>query len=64
MEYTIVDGFKVEEVIAAVNARLKEGWDLHGSLAVTSAVNTQEGLTSYLYAQALTKKAPEQWSAA
>lgn len=64
MEYTIIDGFKVEEVIAAINERLKEGWDLHGSLAVTCAVNTQEGLTSYLYAQALTKKAPEQWSAA
>lgn len=64
MEYTIIDGSKVEEVIAAVNERLKEGWDLHGSLAVTCAVNTQEGLTNYLYAQALTKKAPEQWSAA
>jgi hypothetical protein len=64
MEYTIVDGFKVEEVIATINEHLKEGWDLHGSLAVTGVLNTQEGLTTYLYAQAMTKKAPEQWSAA
>ncbi|HEX8142106.1 MAG TPA: hypothetical protein VF553_05880 [Pyrinomonadaceae bacterium] len=64
MEYTIVDGFKLEEVIAAINERLKEGWDLHGSLAVTALVNPPEGLNACLYAQAMTKKAPEQWSAA
>jgi hypothetical protein len=64
MEYTIVDGSKVEEVIAAINERLKQGWDLHGSLAISSVINAAEGLTKYLYAQAMTKKAPEQWSAA
>jgi hypothetical protein len=64
MEYTIVEGFKVTEVIAAINGYLKEGWDLHGSLAVTCVVNSKDGATDYLYAQAMTKKMPEQWSAA
>jgi hypothetical protein len=64
MEYTIVEGSKVAEVIATINEYLKEGWDLHGSLAVTGVVNTKEGSTDYLYAQAMTKKTPEQWSAA
>jgi hypothetical protein len=63
MQYTIVDGFVAEEVSARVNERLKEGWELHGSLAVTSASPTEEG-RNYLYAQAMTKKAPEEWSAA
>jgi hypothetical protein len=43
MEYTIVEGLAAEEVIAAVNARLKEGWELHGSLAVSADTNTEEG---------------------
>lgn len=64
MKYIIVDGFAAEEVSAAVNKLLKEGWELHGSLAVSSSNSTEEGRGSNLYAQALTKKAPEQWSAA
>jgi hypothetical protein len=63
MEYTIIDGFVAKEVIAAVNARLKEGWELHGSLAVSANVKTEEG-EAHLYAQAMTKKAPEEWSTA
>jgi hypothetical protein len=62
MEYTIVDGFKAEDVIATVNERLKEGWELHGSLAVGGSVNGGE--TNNLYAQAMIKKSPEHWSAA
>ena len=64
MEYTIVDGYKAEEVIASVNERLKEGWELHGSLAVSACIKTEEGLTTYLYAQSMVKKSPEHWSAA
>jgi Domain of unknown function (DUF1737) len=64
MKYTIVDGFVAEEVIAQVNERLKEGWELHGSLAVSSPGKTDEGEAHNLYAQAMTKKAPEEWSAA
>ncbi|HEY0404217.1 MAG TPA: DUF1737 domain-containing protein [Pyrinomonadaceae bacterium] len=64
MKYTIVDGFVAEEVIAQVNERLKEGWELHGSLAVCVASKTDEGEAQHLYAQAMTKKAPEEWSAA
>jgi hypothetical protein len=63
MEYTIVDGFVAEEVIAAVNAHLKEGWELHGSLAVSADIKTEEGRMN-LYAQAMTKKSPEEWSTA
>lgn len=62
MQYTIVDGFAAEEVSAQVNERLKEGWELHGSLAVSSANQAEEG-RNHLYAQAMTKKAPEEWSA-
>lgn len=62
MEYTIIDGFEAEQVTAAVNRRLKEGWELHGSLAVIAAVDTGERQIGYLYAQAMTKKTPEHWS--
>ena len=64
MEYTIVEGFKVEEVIAAVNERLKLGWELYGSLAVSIYGDAKEESSKYLYAQAMIKKAPEQWSTA
>lgn len=64
MAYTIVNGFEAEEVITRVNERLKEGWELHGSLAVTNVTDTEKGQTYYLYAQAMTKKAAEQWSPA
>ena len=64
MEYTIVDGFRAEEVIASINERLKEGWELHGSLAVSSVTNGEARETRNLYAQAMIKKAPEHWSAA
>ena len=64
MEYTIVEGLAAEEVIAAVNARLKEGWELHGSLAVSADTNKEEGRPRNLYAQAMTKKSPEEWSTA
>lgn len=63
MEYTIVDGFKAEDVIATVNERLKEGWELHGSLAVSGVIKGEERETNHLYAQAMIKKAPEHWSA-
>jgi hypothetical protein len=63
MEYTIIEGFVAAEVIAAVNAHLKEGWELHGSLAVSSQAGTEEGHV-HLYAQAMTKKAAEEWSTA
>jgi hypothetical protein len=64
MEYTIVEGFEAEEVIATVNKLLSEGWELHGSLAISGVVNSEEGRVNNLYAQAMTKKTPEQWSAA
>ncbi len=64
MEYTIVDGYKAEEVIAAVNEHLKEGWELHGSLAVSACLRPEEGSNTYLYAQSMVKKSPEHWSAA
>ncbi|MBA3767448.1 MAG: DUF1737 domain-containing protein [Acidobacteria bacterium] len=64
MEYTIVEGFKVEEVIAAVNELLKLGWELYGNPVITGIANTKEDSTRYLYAQAMIKKAAEQWSAA
>lgn len=63
MEYTIVKGFEAEEVIALVNERLKEGWELHGSLAISLLGKTEDGQASNLYAQAMTKKTPEHWSA-
>jgi hypothetical protein len=62
MEYTIVDGFAAEEVAAKVNKHLKEGWELHGSLAVIVTGRTEEGGTDRLYAQAMTKKTPEHWT--
>jgi hypothetical protein len=64
MEYTIVESSEAEEVIAAVNKRLSEGWELHGSLAVSREIKSEEGRLNNLYAQAMTKKTPEQWSAA
>ena len=64
MEYTIVEGFKVEEVIAAVNERLKMGWELYGNLVVTSITGAKEDSNALLYAQAMIKKASEQWSTA
>ena len=63
MEYTIVEGSEAEEVIASVNKLLSEGWELHGSLAVSREVKSEEGQANNLYAQAMTKKTPEQWSA-
>ena len=45
MEYTIISGYKVFEVIKKVNERLKDGWTLYESLAVGVAPN-QDG---YLY---------------
>lgn len=62
MEYTIVEGFEAEEVIAQVNRHLKEGWELHGSLAISTEARTDDGRANSLYAQAMTKKAPEQWA--
>ncbi|HEX8494002.1 MAG TPA: DUF1737 domain-containing protein [Pyrinomonadaceae bacterium] len=64
MEYTIVEGAAAEEVIATVNKLLSEGWELHGSLAISGVANSEEGRVNNLYAQAMTKKTPEQWSAA
>ena len=64
MEYTIVEGFQVEEVIAAVNERLKLGWELYGNLVVTSITGAKEDSDNLLYAQAMIKKASEQWSTA
>lgn len=63
MEYTIIEGFKAEEVIELVNERLKEGWELYGSLAVSGAANTEGSVINRLYAQAMIKKSPEHWSA-
>jgi hypothetical protein len=60
MEYTIIDGFAAEEVVAQVNKHLKEGWELHGSLAVIVSGRIEEG--DRLYAQAMTKKTPEHWT--
>jgi hypothetical protein len=63
MEYTIVEGFEAAEVIALVNKHLKEGWELHGALIVATTARTEEGRSNNcLYAQAMTKKAPEQWA--
>jgi hypothetical protein len=64
VEYTIVEGFEVEEVIAAVNERLKVGWELYGNLVVTSIAGANEDSNTLLYAQAMIKKASEQWSTA
>jgi hypothetical protein len=64
MEYTIVEGFEVEEVIAAVNERLKVGWELYGNLVVTGIAGAKEDSKTLLYAQAMIKKASEQWSTA
>ncbi len=64
MEYTIVEGFEAAEVVALVNKHLKEGWELHGSLVVATEARTEEGRAGSLYAQAMTKKAPEQWAGA
>ena len=64
MEYIIVEGFEAAEVVASVNERLRDGWELHGSLAISSVAPKEEGQNLNLYAQAMTKKAPEQWSAA
>ncbi len=64
MEYTIVTGFEAEEIMTAVNKYLKEGWELHGSLSVSNFGDRTEGSVRHFYAQAMTKKATEQWSAA
>jgi hypothetical protein len=62
MEYTIVEGLTAEEVIALVNERLKEGWELYGSLAVSRVTDMKD--VNSLYSQAMIKKSPEHWSAA
>ena len=62
MEYTIVEGFKAEEVIAAVNELLKAGWELYGNPIITGNAHAKEDSNGLLYAQAMIKKASEQWS--
>jgi hypothetical protein len=62
MEYTIVEGYEVEEVIAAVNERLKLGWELYGDMVISSFTDAKESSTRHLYAQAMVKKASEHWS--
>ena len=57
MEYTIISGHQVFDVIKKVNERLKDGWKIYGSLAVGAAPN-QDG---DLYAQAMTKDEPVQF---
>lgn len=64
MEYTIVEGFEAEAVAAAVNERLKAGWELYGNLVVTHINDAKEDSIIRLYAQAMIKKASEQWSTA
>jgi hypothetical protein len=64
MEYTIIEGFNLEEVIAAVNERLKLGWELYGNPVITGIANAKEDSIKHLYAQAMIKKASEQWSTA
>jgi hypothetical protein len=58
MEYTIISGYQVVEVIEKVNERLKDGWALYGTLAVGAAPK-QDG---DLYAQAMTKAEPIEFS--
>ena len=62
MEYTIIEGFVLEELIAAINERLKLGWELYGNLVISSFTDAKENSTRHLYAQAMVKKASEHWS--
>ena len=62
MEYTIVDGFRLEELIAAINERLKLGWELYGNVVVSSFREVKDDAIRHLYAQAMIKKASEHWS--
>lgn len=62
MEYTVIEGFVLEELIAAINDRLKMGWELYGSLVISSFTDAKENSTRHLYAQAMVKKASEHWS--
>ena len=64
MEYTIVEGYDVEEVIVMVNERLQLGWELYGSPVITIIAGGAQEVdsTRLLYAQAMVKKAAEQWS--
>ena len=62
MEYTIVDGFVLEELLAAINERLKTGWELYGNLVISSFRDAKDDSIRHLYAQAMIKKASEHWS--
>ena len=62
MEYIIVEGFVLEELLAAINERLKSGWELYGNLVISSFREAKDDSTRHLYAQAMIKKASEHWS--
>ncbi len=62
MEYTIIDGFVLEELIAVINEHLKVGWELYGNMVISSFTDAKENSTRHLYAQAMVKKASEHWS--
>jgi hypothetical protein len=51
MEYTIVAGPKLQDVIAEVNKRLEDDWNLHGGVSVSVTDNGQT------FAQAMTREA-------
>lgn len=51
MEYTIVSGV-MKEVVKNVNAFLKDGWELHGSLTVSATAN----FPNEQYAQAMIRR--------
>jgi hypothetical protein len=54
MEYTIVSGYQVANVVLEVNKHLKDGWKLCGNLVV-GATPDRDG---DLYAQAMTRDKP------
>ena len=62
MEYTLVYGFVMEELVAEINERLKSGWELYGNIAISSFQDAKDASTRHLYAQAMIKKASEHWS--
>ena len=56
MEYFVVTDTDLEAFQAEVNARLKDGWTVHGNLVVVHNANVR----GYRYWQTLTRVLPDQ----
>lgn len=53
MEYNVVRGDTIEELITSVNGAIAEGWELQAGVSVAYIPNTN----SWYYCQAMTREA-------